>query len=466
MGALSVDRGSESIIMVAGVGGAGGNAVRYMYDMGIEGVEFMVCNTDQQSLDKSPIENKIKLGSDGLGAGSNPEVGRLAAIESLEAIKNRLKASNTKMLFITAGMGGGTGTGASPVIAKMAKEEGILTVAIVTSPLSVEGNDRFSQAVEGIQKLRQMVDSLLIINNDNIISQYKNLSLFEAFRKADDILCSAAKGIAEIITVKSDLVNVDFADVKRVMTGSGTAHMSVAAAEGEDRAEKVVRQSLTSPLLDQNLISGAKNILVNFVTAEPNGLTANELNTVLTYIQSHATVQDASGKRHTANIIWGTSSKPGLENKLELVVVATGFSDAVLEVTDYIDESDPVDPTKAEAAPRTIDPTRTAPIPTPTIPTMQITPPAVVATPPQSVEVAPSSAQAQGQTQMAQPAQPKQVVLGSRKSRYANIDQLSKQPAYKTRKVELIVAAPNSRKEILKESSSETKTVEDSSLFM
>ncbi|MFR9527007.1 MAG: cell division protein FtsZ [Rikenellaceae bacterium] len=232
MGALSVDRGSESIIMVAGVGGAGGNAVRYMHELGIEGVEFMVCNTDQQSLDKSPIENKIKLGSDGLGAGSNPEVGRLAAIESIEAIKSRLKASNTKMLFITAGMGGGTGTGASPVIAKMAKEEGILTVAIVTSPLSVEGNDRFSQAVEGIKKLRQHVDSLLIINNDNIISQFKNLSLFEAFSKADDILCSAAKGIAEIITVKSDLVNVDFADVRRVMTGSGTAHMSVAAAEG------------------------------------------------------------------------------------------------------------------------------------------------------------------------------------------------------------------------------------------
>ncbi len=460
MGALSVDRGTESIIMVAGVGGAGGNAVRYMYELGIEGVEFMVCNTDQQSLDKSPIVNKIKLGSDGLGAGSNPEVGRLAAIESLEAIKSRLKASNTKMLFITAGMGGGTGTGASPVIAKMAKEEGILTVGIVTSPLSVEGNDRFSQAVEGIKKLREHVDSLLIINNDNIISQYKNLSLFEAFRKADDILCSAAKGIAEIITVKSDLVNVDFADVKRVMTGSGTAHMSVAAAEGEDRAAQVVKQSLTSPLLDQNLISGAKNILVNFVTAEPNGLTASELNTVLTYIQSHATVQDSTGKRHTANIIWGTSSKPGLENKLELVVVATGFSDVVLDVAEFeITNDDPIDPAQMEVAPRTIDPTR--PTPTPTIPTMQITAPVAENIPEPKVEVAPTP-----KPTPVVPAQPKQVVLGSRKSRYANIDQLVKQPAYKTRKMELIVEAPNSRKETLKDNSSETtKILDDSLLF-
>lgn len=441
MGALSVDRGSESIIMVAGVGGAGGNAVRYMHELGIEGVEFMVCNTDQQSLDKSPIENKIKLGSDGLGAGSNPEVGRLAAIESIEAIKSRLKASNTKMLFITAGMGGGTGTGASPVIAKMAKEEGILTVAIVTSPLSVEGNDRFSQAVEGIKKLRQHVDSLLIINNDNIISQFKNLSLFEAFSKADDILCSAAKGIAEIITVKSDLVNVDFADVRRVMTGSGTAHMSVAAAEGEDRAEIVAKQSLTSPLLDQNLISGAKNILVNFVTAEANGLTVSELDTVLTYIQSHATIQEVNGKRHTANIIWGTSTKPNLGKKLELVVVATGFNDNQLEIepldfepTTFAQED------KAATAPQSeADRIEPAVVEEPT--------PAPVAEP----TPAPT-------------AQPKQVVLGSRKSRYANIDQIANQPAYKTRKVELIVT-PNSKKEVLKESTSEQRANDDSLLF-
>ncbi len=444
MGALSVDRGSESIIMVAGVGGAGGNAVRYMHELGIEGVEFMVCNTDQQSLDKSPIENKIKLGSDGLGAGSNPEVGRLAAIESIEAIKSRLKASNTKMLFITAGMGGGTGTGASPVIAKMAKEEGILTVAIVTSPLSVEGNDRFSQAVEGIKKLRQHVDSLLIINNDNIISQFKNLSLFEAFSKADDILCSAAKGIAEIITVKSDLVNVDFADVRRVMTGSGTAHMSVAAAEGENRAEIVAKQSLTSPLLDQNLISGAKNILVNFVTSEANGLTVSELDTVLTYIQSHATIQEANGKRHTANIIWGTSTKPNLGKKLELVVVATGFNDNQLEI----------EPLDIELA--TFDQKDQA-VTTPQPEVVEPIAPAVVEEPTPTPVAEPIPAPAPT-------AQPKQVVLGSRKSRYANIDQIANQPAYKTRKVELIVT-PNSKKEVLKESASEQRANDDTLLF-
>ncbi len=461
MGALSVERGTESIIMVAGVGGAGGNAVRYMYELGIEGVEFMVCNTDQQSLDKSPIENKIKLGSDGLGAGSNPEVGRMAAIESIEAIKSRLKASNTKMLFITAGMGGGTGTGASPVIAKMAKEEGILTVAIVTSPLSVEGNDRFMQAVEGIQKLRQQVDSLLIINNDNIISQFKNLSLPEAFGKADDILCSAAKGIAEIITVKSDLVNVDFADVRRVMSGSGTAHMSVASAEGENRAEIVAKQSLCSPLLDQNLISGAKNILVNFVTAEPNGLSVHELDVVLTFIQSHATVQDATGKRHTANIIWGTSTKPNLGKKLELVVVATGFNDSYVSL-------EPIDIAPAVIEPQVSDAPSPRIVTTPeTNPSAVASPAAEVVNPAVATPVAPVTP-APAAVEPATPAQPqptKPVVLGTRKSRYANIDQIVNQPAYKTRKVELIVTAPNSKKEVLKDSGSEQRNNDDSLLF-
>ncbi|MFI3316379.1 MAG: cell division protein FtsZ [Rikenellaceae bacterium] len=445
MGALSVDRGTESIIMVTGVGGAGGNAVRHMYELGIEGVEFMVCNTDEQSLDKSPIENKIKLGSDGLGAGNNPEVGRLAAIESLEAIKSRLKASNTKMLFITAGMGGGTGTGASPVIAKMAKEEGILTVAIVTSPLSVEGSDRFIQAVEGIEKLKQHVDSLLIINNDNIITQYKNLSVAEAFRKADDILCSAAKGIAEIITVKSDLVNVDFADVRRVMTNSGTAHMSVASAEGEDRAAVAAKLSLTSPLLDQNLISGAKYILINFVTSEERSLAVGELNTILTFIQSHATIQDEDGKRHNATIIWGTSTKPDLGDKLELVVVATGFNNSKLEEVNILEQGAAlgIEPNEHVQNTPHINPTAHQ------TPTAAATVPHAPATP------------------VPTPAPSKPVVLGNRKSKYANIDQITKQPAYKTRKVELIVTAQNSKKELFKESSSsaEQKSIDDSLLF-
>ncbi len=447
MGALSADRGSESIIMVAGVGGAGGNAVRYMHELGIEGVEFMVCNTDQQSLDKSPIECKIKLGNDGLGAGNNPEVGRLAAIESLDAIKSRLKASNTKMLFITAGMGGGTGTGASPVIAKMAKEEGILTVAIVTSPLTLEGSERYAQAMEGIDKLKTHVDSLLIINNDNILTQFEDLSLYEAFHKADDILCSAAKGIAEIITIKSDIVNVDFADVKRVMSSSGTAHMSVATAEGENRAQEVAEKSLTSPLLDKNLISGAKNILINFVTSELNGLATSELRTVLEYIQMHATTVDADGKQHNANVIWGTSSKSSLGNSLELVVVATGFDNEKTLEQPSAEEG------AAAEAPTTIQEAQGEEATTPSLDKKEQ--PKGGATP----ESAPKKPIA---TTI---SQPKHVVLGSRKSRYANIDQLSKQPAYKTRKVELIVTSPNNKRELLKESSNDSKTPNDDSLL-
>ncbi len=442
MDTLKADRGGDSIIMVAGVGGAGGNAVRYMCEQGIEGVEFMVCNTDQQSLDKSPIENKVKLGSEGLGAGSNPEVGRLLAIESLDMIKNQLIASNTKMLFITAGMGGGTGTGASPVIAALAKEMGILTVAIVTSPLSVEGSDRFTQAVEGIKKLKEHVDSLLIINNDNIIKQYKNLSLTEAFGKADDILCSAAKGIAEIITVKSDLVNVDFADVRRVMSGSGTAHMSVVSAVGDNRAEEVARLSLTSPLLDRKLISGAKNILVNFVTSQKNGLGVSELDIVLKYIQSHATVEDASGKRHTANIIWGTSTKPNIGESLELVVVATGFGDSSLLPVDIppasLDDQDEQAAAEADAKAIVSHSIVTGETPKPnSIPSFD------------SAGLNDSSP----------------VVLGNRQSRYADIDKIVKSPAYKTRKVELIVTASNNKTEVLKEEGSSDEEVDESSLF-
>ncbi len=436
MGALSVDKGGDSIIMVAGVGGAGGNAVKHMFEMGIEGVEFMVCNTDQQSLDKSPIENKIQLGNDGLGAGNDPEEGRRAAIESLEAIKSRLKASKTKMLFITAGMGGGTGTGASPVIAKLAKEMGLLTVAIVTSPLSVEGNERYSQAVQGIENLREYVDSLLIINNDNVINQYKKLSLFEAFRKADDILCSAAKGIAEIITVKSDFVNVDFADVRRVMTGSGSAHMSVADAEGENRAMEVAERSLKSPLLDHNLISGAKNILINFSSSDEECFTTEELNIILTYIQTHATMEDANGKRHTANIIWGTSNKPSLGKRLELVVVATGFGERQGE---HISPDEAF--TAAAAARLESKPEEEAPTPAPT--PAPATPRPVINQP------------------------PKQVVLEARESRYANIDKILSEPAYKTRQTKMITKdVQGGKREFFKENEgAEPEVAEDASLF-
>ena len=325
MSEIKVPRTDGSIITVVGVGGAGGNAVNHMWNLGIRGVTFMVCNTDQQALDKSPVERKIRLGSEGLGAGNDPENGRRAAVESLPEIRQVLEEAGTKMLFITAGMGGGTGTGASPVIAKLAKEMGLLTVAIVTSPLAVEGKIRYEQAFRGIEELRQNTDSLLIINNENILEIYGRLSLKQAFGKADDILASAAKGIAEIITVESDLVNVDFADVSKVMRNSGRAHMAVATADGDKRAEAVAEASLRSPLLDHNLISGAKNILLNISVSDADALMYEEVVQILEYIQAHASVQDDNGVIHNANIIWGTSEKPQLGNFIELVVVATGF---------------------------------------------------------------------------------------------------------------------------------------------
>ena len=257
MSEIKVPRTDGSIITVVGVGGAGGNAVNHMWNLGIRGVTFLVCNADQQALDKSRVERKIRLGSEGLGAGNDPELGRRAAVASLPEIRQVLEEAGTKMLFITAGMGGGTGTGASPVIAKLAKEMGLLPVAIVTSPLAVEGKIRYEQAFRGIEELRQNTDSLLIINNENILEIYGRLSLKQAFGKADDILASAAKGIAELITVERDLVNVDFADVSKVMRNSGRAHMAVATADGDKRAEAVAEASLRSPLLDHNLISGA-----------------------------------------------------------------------------------------------------------------------------------------------------------------------------------------------------------------
>lgn len=414
---LAQPKGQSSIIMVVGVGGAGGNAVNHMWNLGIKGVDFMVCNTDQQALDKSPVEQKVRLGSEGLGAGNDPENGRKAAVESLPEIKNRFEASGTKMLFITAGMGGGTGTGASPVIAKLAKEMGLLTVAIVTSPLAVEGRIRYEQAFRGIEELRQNVDSLLVINNENIAEIYGKLSLKQAFGKADDILASAAKGIAEIITVESNLVNVDFADVSRVMRESGRAHMSVATAEGDNRAEEAARESLRSPLLDHNLISGAKNILLNISVASSEELMYDEVYKILEYIQAHASVQDADGVIHDANIIWGTSEKPQLGRAIELVVVATGFEgDGRTEI---------IAPPVRQVQPRTENepaPERIEPL----------------------ADVKPRSAQP--------PVE--QVVLGAKSTRYDNIELLLSKPAYQSRRSQFIVEMPGEagrRKEVLKD---------------
>ena len=414
MNEIAAAKDKSSIIMVVGVGGAGGNAVNHMWNLGIKDVGFMVCNTDAQALDNSPVEEKVQLGREGLGAGNDPENARKAAIESLDDIRRRLEAAGTRMLFVTAGMGGGTGTGASPVIAKLAHEMGILTVGIVTSPLAVEGKIRYEQAFRGIEELSRNVDSLLVINNENIVEMYGRLSLKQAFGKADDILASAAKGIAEIITVESDMVNVDFADVSKVMRDSGRAHMSVATAEGEHRAAEVARASLESPLLDHTLISGAKNILLNISTSDADSLALDEVMEILKYIQSHASVQAPDGTVHDANIIWGTSVKPQLGRRIELVVVATGFDSAAIERA-----AKPVVPPAdvLAAQPReentVLEPIKPRPVPT----------------------LRPMT----------------QVMLGERPTRYKNIEAQLAVPAYRTRKAELIVETSTSRKEVLKE---------------
>ena len=414
MNEIAAAKDKSSIIMVVGVGGAGGNAVNHMWNLGIKDVGFMVCNTDAQALDNSPVEEKVQLGREGLGAGNDPENGRKAAIESLDDIRRRLEAAGTRMLFVTAGMGGGTGTGASPVIAKLAHEMGILTVGIVTSPLAVEGKIRYEQAFRGIEELSRNVDSLLVINNENIVEMYGRLSLKQAFGKADDILASAAKGIAEIITVESDMVNVDFADVSKVMRDSGRAHMSVATAEGEHRAAEVARASLESPLLDHTLISGAKNILLNISTSDADSLALDEVMEILKYIQSHASVQAPDGTVHDANIIWGTSVKPQLGRRIELVVVATGFDSATIERA----AKPAVPPADVLAAQPREENTVLEPIKPRPVPTLR-----------------PMT----------------QVMLGERPTRYKNIEAQLAVPAYRTRKAELIVETSTSRKEVLKE---------------
>ncbi len=436
---IKAPRSSGSIITVVGVGGAGGNAVNHMWSLGIRGVTFMVCNTDQQALDKSPVEQKIRLGAEGLGAGNDPENGRRAAVESLPEIRQRLEESGTRMLFITAGMGGGTGTGASPVIAQLAKEMDLLTVAIVTSPLAVEGKIRYEQAFRGIDELRQNVDSLLIINNENILEIYGRLSLKQAFGKADDILASAAKGIAEIITVESDLVNVDFADVSKVMHNSGHAHMAVAVAEGENRAEAVAEASLRSPLLDHNLISGAKNILLNISVSNTDALMYEEVVHILEYIQAHASVQDDDGVIHNANIIWGTSEKPQLNDAIELVVVATGFES---------ENSTPGVMKQIIPPARTVEPAKEQP-----------------ETPPVLEPIKPIAATARPQQR-----QPELVMLGAKSTRYNDIAIRLAKPAYQSRNSKFVVQMPGSgRKEVLKEEIADTEApqdeVKDGSLF-
>jgi len=309
---------NASIIKVIGVGGGGSNAVNHMYSQGIKDVDFIVCNTDNQALDISPVPNKVQLGltlTQGLGAGSLPEIGKNSAIESIDTIKEML-SKNTKMVFITAGMGGGTGTGAAPVIAKVAKEMGILTVGIVTIPFSFEGKKRKGQAEYGLEELRQSVDTLIVINNDKLREMYGNLSLKTAFAQADNVLTTAAKGIAEVITL-TGYINVDFNDVSTVMTNGGTAIMGYAIAEGENRAIKAVEQSLSSPLLNDNNIKGASQVLL-YITSGTKEVTMDEVGEISDYIQ------DEAGS--SANIILGTGFDESLGENIRAIVIATGFT--------------------------------------------------------------------------------------------------------------------------------------------
>ncbi|MDR2127280.1 MAG: cell division protein FtsZ [Prevotellaceae bacterium] len=307
-----------AIIKVIGVGGGGTNAVNYMSDLGIEGVNFAVCNTDGQALQKSPIQTKIQLGCEltrGRGAGCDPEIGKQAAIESIENIKAAL-SDNTEMIFITAGMGGGTGTGATPIIAKIAKEMDILTVAIVTLPFKDEGMEPRRRAITGINELKHCVDSLLLISNDKLYEMYGNLSVRDGFKKADKILASAAKGIAEIIT-KSGYINVDFADVKKVMKNSGVALLGTGHGTGAKRAIDAVDAALKSPLLNNNSINGAKNILVNITSSETKELKFDELHEIMDYIQREA--------GRVENVKRGVVYDQSLDDELIITIVATGF---------------------------------------------------------------------------------------------------------------------------------------------
>ena len=313
----AVNKVRGNLIKVIGVGGGGSNAVNHMFRHGIEGVDFYICNTDLQSLHSSPIPNRLQLGAElteGLGAGSMPDMGEKAAMENMAQIR-QIMEDNTKMVFITAGMGGGTGTGAAPVIAKIAKELNILTVGIVTLPFEDEGPQRIGQASEGLEKLRPHVDALLTICNDRIVDMYGDLTITQAFSKADDILCTAARGIAEIIT-KPGQINVDFMDVQTAMRNSGRAIMGTGIATGENRAENAVRMALDSPLLDNTRIQGAQHLLVNFTYGHKEPV-MSEISKVKKYLQEEA--------GNTAHLKMGITKDDSLGDDIAITVIATGF---------------------------------------------------------------------------------------------------------------------------------------------
>ena len=316
---FDLPKNQSSIIKVIGVGGGGSNAVNHMYHQGIKGVDFIVCNTDEQAMVMSPVPTKIQLGvnlTGGLGAGAAPTVGRNAALENSDDIRAVLE-KGTKMLFITAGLGGGTGTGAAPVIAQISRELGILTVGIVTIPFSFEGRKRRQSAEEGIRQMKQNVDALLIISNDKLRLLCGDLPLSEAFTRADNVLTTAAKGIAEIITVVG-YINVDFEDVKTVMKDSGVAIMGTGIANGPNRAQQAVEEALNSPLLDNNDIHGAANLLL-YISSGKKEITMDEVTEITDYI--HEKTQSAG------DVIWGNGFDETLDDKISVTIIATGFDE-------------------------------------------------------------------------------------------------------------------------------------------
>ena len=314
---FDLPRSEQPIIKVIGIGGGGSNAVNYMFEQGIVGVDFAICNTDKQALHISKVPNKIILGphlTDGRGAGARPEIGKEACIESIEDVRKFVE-QDTKMIFITAGMGGGTGTGAAPIIAQAAKEMDILTVGIVTLPFTFEGRKRAEQAAKGLEELRKYVDCIIIISNDKLREMHGNLKLSEAFAQADGVLTTAAKGIAEIITVPG-VVNVDFEDVNTVMRNSGVAIMGSATMEGENRAKKAIEAALNSPLLEENDITGAQHILIN-ISSGAKEVTMDEIFEITEYVQEEA--------GYGTDLIWGNCYDERLEEKLSVTIIATGF---------------------------------------------------------------------------------------------------------------------------------------------
>lgn len=319
-GNISFDlpKNQSNVIKVIGVGGGGSNAINHMFKQGIKGVDFIVCNTDSQALQNSPVPNKIQLGvnlTEGLGAGANPDVGQQSAIESIGDIEKMLD-TNTKMVFITAGMGGGTGTGAAPVIAQLAKERDILTVGIVTIPFQFEGKVRAEQALLGVEKLRKQVDSLIVINNNKLREVYGNLGFKAGFSKADEVLATASRGIAEVIT-HHYTQNIDLKDAKTVLSNSGTAIMGSSVATGDNRAKEAIISALDSPLLNDNKISGAKNVLLLIVSGS-NEITIDEIGEINDHIQSEA--------GHNANIIMGVGEDDTLGEAIAVTIIATGFN--------------------------------------------------------------------------------------------------------------------------------------------